>query len=80
VTAIGFWADNNFGDTRAGSLAGPAGLVVILLLAIGTIFLIRSMNARLRKLPERFAQGTSGRPGAAATLADESERVDDTPA
>ncbi len=47
-------ADNNFGDTRAGGLAGPTGLVVILLLVVGTIFLIRNMNARLRRLPERF--------------------------
>ncbi len=47
-------AENNFGDTRSGSLAGPAGLVIILLLAIGTILLIRNMNSRLRRLPERF--------------------------
>jgi hypothetical protein len=47
-------ADNNFGDTRAGGLAGPTGLVVILLLVVATIFLIRNMNARLRRLPERF--------------------------
>jgi hypothetical protein len=47
-------ATNNFGDTREGSLAGPMGLVIILLLAIGTVLLIRNMNARLRRLPERF--------------------------
>jgi hypothetical protein len=47
-------ATNNFGDTRQGSLAGPIGLVIILLLAIGTFLLIRNMNARLRRLPERF--------------------------
>jgi hypothetical protein len=47
-------ATNNFGDTREGSLAGPIGLVIILLLAIGTVLLIRNMNARLRRLPERF--------------------------
>lgn len=45
---------NNFGDTREGGLAGPTGLVIILLLVAGTIFLIRNMNARLRRLPERF--------------------------
>jgi hypothetical protein len=48
--------ENNFGDTRSGSLAGPTGLVIILLLAVGTIFLIRSMNSHLRRLPERFEQ------------------------
>lgn len=47
-------ADNSFGDTRSGGLAGPTGLVIILLLAIGTVFLIRNMNSRLRNLPDRF--------------------------
>ncbi len=50
-------ADNSFGDTRGGGLAGPTGLVIILLLVVATIFLIRSMNARLRRLPERFDDG-----------------------
>ena len=47
-------AVNNFGDTREGGLAGPMGLLLILLLAAATIFLIRNMNARLRRLPDRF--------------------------
>ncbi|HEX6870015.1 MAG TPA: hypothetical protein VF163_02865 [Micromonosporaceae bacterium] len=47
-------AENNFGDTRTGGLAGPTGLVIILLLALGTYLLIRNMNKRLRRLPERF--------------------------
>jgi hypothetical protein len=47
-------AQNNFGDTRSGSLAGPMGLLIILLLVVGTILLIRNMNARLRRLPDRF--------------------------
>ena len=47
-------AVNNFGDTREGSLAGPIGLVIILLLAIGTFLLIRNMNKRLRRLPQSF--------------------------
>jgi hypothetical protein len=47
-------ADNNFGDTRSGGLAGPTGLVIILFLVVGTVLLIRNMNARLRRLPERF--------------------------
>ena len=49
-------AENNFGDTRSGGLAGPTGLVIILLLVVATIFLMRNMNARLRRLPERFVQ------------------------
>jgi hypothetical protein len=34
--------------------ASPVGLVVILLLAIATIFLIRSMSKRIRRLPASF--------------------------
>lgn len=50
-------ATNNFGDTREGSgLAGPIGLLIILALVAGTIFLIRNMNSRLRRLPERFPE------------------------
>jgi hypothetical protein len=52
-------ADNNFGDTRSGGLAGPTGLVIILFLIVGTVLLIRNMNARLRRLPERFDQPQS---------------------
>jgi hypothetical protein len=52
--AIDLLVQNNFGDTRSGGLAGPTGLVIILLLVVGTILLIRNMNARLRRLPERF--------------------------
>jgi hypothetical protein len=52
-------ADNNFGDTRSGGLAGPTGLVIILFLIVGTVLLIRNMNARLRRLPERFNQDQS---------------------
>ena len=47
-----FLADNNFGDTRTSDgLAGPMALLVILLLAAATIFLIRNMNKRLKRLP-----------------------------
>ena len=47
-------ADNNFGDTRPNALAGPTGLVIILLLVAATIFLIRNMNKRLKRLPDSF--------------------------
>ena len=47
-------AENNFGDTRSGSLAGPLGLLIILLLAISTVLLIHNMNKRLKRLPESF--------------------------
>lgn len=47
-------ATGNFGDDRSGSLAGPMGLLVILALAATTVFLMRSMNKHLRRVPERF--------------------------
>jgi hypothetical protein len=47
-------AQNNFGDTESGGMAGPMGLFIIVLLAIATVLLVRNMNARLRRLPDRF--------------------------
>jgi hypothetical protein len=47
-------ADNTFGDTMSDGVAGPMGLLIILLLGIATVLLIRNMNSRLRRLPERF--------------------------
>jgi hypothetical protein len=47
-------AGNNFGDTMSDGLAGPMGLLIIVLLGIATVLLIRNMNSRLRRLPERF--------------------------
>ncbi|HLT10045.1 MAG TPA: hypothetical protein VK028_04470 [Micromonosporaceae bacterium] len=72
-------ATNNFGDTRSGSLAGPTGLVIILLLAVATILLIRNMNKRLKRLPERFEpeKYERRRPGASAgQAASDRSRVD----
>jgi hypothetical protein len=34
--------------------AGPLGLLVILVLAVACVFLFRSMNRQLRKVPESF--------------------------
>ena len=63
LTAAQVLAENNFGDTRTGGLAGPMGLFLILLLATATVLLIRNMNARLRRLPDRFpAAGRADRP------------------
>ncbi|MEU8296750.1 hypothetical protein AB0C04_05625 [Micromonospora sp. NPDC048909] len=60
LTAAQVLAENNFGDTRTGGLAGPMGLFLILVLGAATVLLIRNMNARLRRLPDRFPQ--QGRP------------------
>ncbi|WP_229399702.1 hypothetical protein [Micromonospora okii] len=54
LTAAQVLAENNFGDTRTGGLAGPMGLFLILVLGTATALLIRNMNTRLRRLPDRF--------------------------
>ncbi len=51
---MGTFAVNNFGDTRSGGLAGPMGLVVVVLMSIAVVLLIRNMNKRLRRLPDSF--------------------------
>lgn len=44
--------------------AGPLGLLVVVLMILATVFLIRNMNARLRRLPREFPDQTDddGRP------------------
>jgi hypothetical protein len=44
--------------------AGPLGLLVVVLMILATVFLIRNMNARLRRLPREFPdqQQSDGRP------------------
>jgi hypothetical protein len=69
-------AENNFGDTRSGGLAGPMGLFIILLLAIGTVLLIRNMNSRLRRLPQSFPSTDTDRPDQGP--ADSTPSTDDT--
>jgi hypothetical protein len=60
-------AVNNFGDTRSGGLAGPMGLFIIVLMAIGTVLLIRNMNKRLRRLPDSFPDPAADRRAAEIT-------------
>ena len=66
------------GTPATGGLAGPMGLLIILLLATATVLLIRNMNARLRRLPDRFPSrtGPTTRPGADATVVDPTDRTD----
>ncbi|GAB2930317.1 hypothetical protein GCM10027047_28560 [Rhodococcus aerolatus] len=40
--------------------AAPVGLVVVLLLLIGTVLLVRSMNRKLRRLPASFPDDQTG--------------------
>jgi hypothetical protein len=63
-------AQNNFGDTRTGGLAGPMGLFIIVVLVIGTVLLIRNMNSRLRRLPDRFAPTDTPGAGASPTVSE----------
>jgi len=72
-------AVNNFGDTRSGGLAGPMGLFIIVLMAIGTVLLIRNMNKRLRRLPDSFPDPAAARREAEITrLNADLERPDAT--
>ncbi|MFC0508093.1 hypothetical protein [Micromonospora costi] len=77
LTAAQVLAENNFGDTRTGGLAGPMGLFLILVLSAATVLLIRNMNARLRRLPDRFpTQAGPGEAGRAdAVVADPTDRT-----
>jgi hypothetical protein len=54
MSALHLLAENNFGDTRSGGLAGPMGLLIIVLMAIATVLLIRNMTARIKRLPAEF--------------------------
>ena len=67
-------ADNNFGDNLGDGVAGPVGLLIIVLLAVATVFLIRNMNKHLKRLPESFpdprdAQQTAAKPQDDSTAA-----------
>lgn len=47
-------AANNFGDNLGDGVAGPVGLLIIVLLAIALVLLIRSMNKHLRRVRDDF--------------------------
>ncbi len=51
---ITMFAENDFGDNLGDGVAGPLGLLIIVLLVIATVLLVRNMNARLRRLPDHF--------------------------
>ena len=64
MSALHLLAENNFGDTRSGGLAGPMGLFIIVLMAIATIFLIRNMTTRIKRLPAAFPDPAAEQRGA----------------
>jgi len=47
-------AANDFGDNLGDGVAGPVGLLIIVLLVIARIFLMRSMNKHLRRVRDDF--------------------------
>jgi hypothetical protein len=66
VMIAGLLADEAPKDTGPDfGKASPFGLLVVVLLLIGTFLLVRSMNSRLKKLPESF-DGTTRDPDEAA--------------
>jgi len=64
------WAANDFGDNLGDGVAGPIGLLIIVLLVIATVLLMRSMNKHLKRVPERFPDDADSRP--ARLVADQS--------
>ncbi|MFG2038328.1 hypothetical protein [Dactylosporangium sp. NPDC048998] len=77
--ALTVLAENNFGDTRSGGLAGPMGLLIIVLLGIVTVFLIRNMTARIRRLPAEFPDRDAERRTGGPEPADRADRADSGP-
>ncbi|MER7004631.1 hypothetical protein ABT297_16500 [Dactylosporangium sp. NPDC000555] len=74
--ALDILAENNFGDTRSGGLAGPMGLFIIVILGIVTVFLIRNMSARIRRLPVEFPDPDADRRSGGADPAESGDRAD----
>ena len=55
VMIAGLLADEAPKDTGPDfGKASPFGLLIVVLLLIGTFLLVRNMNSRLKKLPESF--------------------------
>ena len=42
------------------ALAGPAALLIVLVLLVATVFLIRNMDKRLKRLPREFPTAGPG--------------------
>ena len=61
VMIVGLLADEAPKDTGPDfGKASPFGLLVVVLLLIGTFLLVRSMNRHLKRLPESFDRDASG--------------------
>ncbi|MGB6209861.1 hypothetical protein [Mycobacterium sp.] len=54
LAAIRLLADSPHNNGPDFGKASPFGLLVVVLLLVGTFFLVRSMNRQLKKVPESF--------------------------
>ncbi len=72
VMIAGLLADDAPRDTGPDfGKASPFGLLIVVLLLVGTFLLVRSMNNRLKKLPETFEAKDVTAANGAADAADE---------
>lgn len=74
VEVVDLLAQNYFGDTREGSLAGPIGAFIIAAMIVVTVLLIWNMNSRLRRLPEKFPHEEPTTPPEASENSDSGQR------
>ncbi|HET9564598.1 MAG TPA: hypothetical protein VFP27_08850 [Mycobacterium sp.] len=74
VMIVGLLADEAPRDTGPDfGKAAPFGLLIVVLLLIGTLLLVRSMNRHLKRLPESF-DGENPAPDDDGTAGPESGR------
>jgi ABC-type Fe3+ transport system permease subunit len=64
-------ASNDFGDTQSDGIAGPVGLLIIVVLVIATVFLIRNMSSRIKRLPASFDKTPADQPEEATKQTDQ---------
>jgi hypothetical protein len=76
VEVLDLLAQNYFGNTREGSLAGPIGGFIIAALAVTTVLLIRNMSKRIRRLPAEFPERTDTSAETVSDKSDAEQRTD----
>lgn len=76
MDVVDLLAQNYFGNTRSGSLAGPIGAFIIALLMVATVLLIRNMNSRIRRLPAQFPDQSDGPAEGMSDKPDSGSRTD----
>jgi hypothetical protein len=75
VMIAGLLADEAPKDTGPDfGKASPFGLLIVVLLLIGTFLLVRNMNSRLKKLPESFDEDQAADDDGAVESAEDPDR------